>query len=32
MKLSDDELTEKNAKQCGHCSRNTLLRYEKEPI
>ena len=30
MQLSEDEIIEEYAKQCGHCSRNTLLRYEYE--
>ena len=28
MNLSEDEIFEKYAKHCGHCSRNTLLPYE----
>ena len=30
MELSEDEIIEKDAKQCKHCLRNTLLPYEKE--
>ena len=30
MELTEDELTEKYAKRCGHCNRNTLLPYEYE--
>ena len=30
MKLSEDEIIQKYAKQCGHCNRNTLLPYEYE--
>ena len=30
MNLSEDEIIEKYAKRCGHCSRNTLLPYEYE--
>ena len=30
MNLSADEIIEKYGKQCGHCSRNTLLPYEYE--
>ena len=30
MNLSEHEIFEKYGKQCGHCSRNTLLPYEYE--
>ena len=30
MNLSEDEIIQKYAKNCGHCSRNTLLTYEYE--
>ena len=30
MNLSEDEVTQKYAKNCGHCNRNTLLSYEYE--
>ena len=30
MTLSEDEIIQKYAKRCGHCSRNTLLPYEYE--
>ena len=30
MSLSEDEIIEKCAKNCGHCYRNTLLPYEYE--
>ena len=30
MNLSEDEIIQKNAKNCGHCNRNTLLPYEYE--
>ena len=30
MELSEDQIFEKYAKQCGHCLRNTLLPYEYE--
>ena len=30
MELTEDQIIEKNAKQCMHCLRNTLLAYEKE--
>ena len=30
MNLSEDEITQKYAKNCGHCNRNTLLPYEYE--
>ena len=30
MELSEDQIIEKYAKNCGHCSRNTLLPYEYE--
>ena len=30
MELSEDEIIQKNAKQCLHCNRNTLLPYEYE--
>ena len=32
MNLREDEIIQKNGKQCGHCSRNTLLSYENEFI
>ena len=28
MELTEDEIIEKYAKNCGHCNRNTLLPYE----
>ena len=28
MQLTEDESIEKNAKKCGHCSRNTVLPCE----
>ena len=28
MKLSEDEIIQNYAKNCGHCNRNTLLPYE----
>ena len=28
MNLSEDEIIQKYAKNCGHCNRNTLLPYE----
>ena len=28
MELREDEIIQKNAKNCGHCKRNTLLPYE----
>ena len=28
MELTEDEITKKHAKHCGHCSGNTLLPYE----
>ena len=28
--LSEDEIIQKDAKNCGHCNRNTLLPYEYE--
>ena len=28
MQLSENEIIKKNAKHCGHCSRNTLLPYD----
>ena len=30
MELTEDEIVEKYAKQCGHCNRKTLLPYEYE--
>ena len=30
MNLSEDAIIEKDAKNCGHCNRNTLLPYEYE--
>ena len=30
MQLSEDEITYRYGKQCGHCNRNTLLPYEYE--
>ena len=30
MELTEDEIIQKYAKICGHCSRNTLLPYECE--
>ena len=30
MNLSEDEIIQKYAKNCGHCTRNTLLPYEYE--
>ena len=30
MNLSEDEIIQKYAKNCGHCKRNTLLPYEYE--
>ena len=30
MNLSEDEIIQKYAKNCGHCNRNTLLPYELE--
>ena len=30
MELTEAEILEKYAKQCGHCKRNTLLPYEHE--
>ena len=30
MELTEDEIIQKYAKQCRHCSRNTLLPYEYE--
>ena len=30
MELTEDEIFEKNGKNCGHCNRNTLLPYEYE--
>ena len=30
MNLSEDEIIQKYAKNCGHCRRNTLLPYEYE--
>ena len=30
MKLSEDEIIQKYAKNCGHCNRNMLLPYEYE--
>ena len=30
MELTEDEIKQKYAKNCGHCKRNTLLPYEYE--
>ena len=30
MELTEDEIIQKYAKNCGHCDRNTLLPYEYE--
>ena len=30
MELTEDQIFEKSAKQCGYCKRNTLLPYEYE--
>ena len=30
MELTEDEIFKKYAKQCKHCSQNTLLPYEYE--
>ena len=30
MELTEDEIIQKNAEQCRHCNRNTLLPYEYE--
>ena len=30
MELTEDQIIEKYAKNCGHCKRNTLLPYEYE--
>ena len=30
MELTEDEIIQKYAKNCGHCKRNTLLSYEYE--
>ena len=30
MNLSEDEIIQKNAKQCRHCNRKILLPYEYE--
>ena len=30
MELTEDEIIEKYAEQCSHCSRNMLLPYENE--
>ena len=30
MELTENQIIEKNAKDCGHCDRNTLLPYEYE--
>ena len=30
MELTEDEIIQKYAKNCGHCNRNTLLPYEHE--
>ena len=29
MEIFEDEIIEENAKQYGHCFRNTILPYEK---
>ena len=30
MELTEDEIIQKFAKECGHCKSNTLLPYEYE--
>ena len=30
MELTEDEIIQKYAKNCGHCNRNNLLPYEYE--
>ena len=30
MELTEVEIIQKNAKKCGHCTRNSLLPYENE--
>ena len=30
MEMTEDQIFEKYAKNCGHCNRNTLLPYEYE--
>ena len=30
MELTEDEIIEKDGKNCGHCNRNTLLPYDYE--
>ena len=30
MNLSEDEIVQNYAENCGHCERNTLLPYEYE--
>ena len=30
MELTENEIIQKHGKHCGHCNRNTLLRYEIE--
>ena len=30
MEMTEDQISEKYAKRCGHCNRNTLLPYEYE--
>ena len=30
MELTEDEIIQKYAKNCGHCKRNCLLPYEYE--
>ena len=30
MQLTEDQIIEKHAKQCGHCNQKTLLPYEYE--
>ena len=30
MELTEDEILQKYAKNCGHCNRKTLLPYEYE--
>ena len=32
MELTEDEIKQKCAKQCGHCKPDTLLPYEYEFI
>ena len=30
MSVTEDDILDKSAKRCLHCTRNTLLPYEKE--